>query len=84
MLARVAWSAISMAEKRELIYDAVGIFGSHNPEKQNAYLNTRLITRYLDGQSDTYHDFHEDEKIRVNEELATAFGGDASNLPPVA
>jgi len=83
LIALLAWGAISQSEKLELIYDAVDTFGSDHPRQQNAYLNARLIIKYLDGQSDDHHDFHEREEVHKNPEIASAFGGDASNLPPV-
>jgi hypothetical protein len=79
MLARVAWHAINAEERDELITESVQIFGSGEPERQDAFINTRLITKYLDGAEDKRHDFHEE----IYTPPSGADGG-VSSLPPEA
>lgn len=79
-LARVAWHALAAEERDELINEAVQVFGSEYPERQNALINTRLIVKYLDESEDPGHHFHEDT-VQWN---PTGADDDASSLPPEA
>jgi hypothetical protein len=86
MIAQVAWRAIDESERLELIQESVGVYATANPSDQatlmDAFINMRLITKYLDSESDTHHTFHEDIISRPVE--TSAFGDDASDLPPAA
>lgn len=79
MLARIAWHAIDAKERDELITESVQIFGSGEPERHDAFINTRLITKYLDGAEDKRHDFHEEIHTRPS-----GADGGVSDLPPEA
>lgn len=79
-LARTAWHALEGNERRDLIDEAVEVFGPNEPEMQDAFINTLLITQYISGRADPAHHFHSG----IIERPTSVSGGDASAQPPAA